>query len=199
MSKVEADTYDYIPCWLAEGRVMRGKWEPNCYTMMQEGHLRYIIEQQFGKRDIPNVLELGAGFGRVTKIIKKNWKVAKYTAVDISPEQLEHIKRRWDTQVDTVLADITTLAENEWGHMTLVVCAEFLMHIKPEHIEKVLRIIRHAGERSFAFMEYYPIDEVKRPLSVHNFLHDYPALLEKVWGTPFKFHRIYSHQGIFWK
>ena len=193
-------SYNYEACWMPEGTIMKSRWEENCYTIMQEGHLRYILEKFHNKdRAIPNILEMGAGFGRITDIILNNWKVGAYDAVDISMDQLKHI-RHSHPDVHCVRQDITKLEEGKpFKHYNLVICAEFLMHIKPEHIEQVLKVAKAAGNKHYLFLEYYPIDEVKRPLSVHNFAHDYPALLEKVFGHKFNFHRIYEYQGIFYR
>jgi len=178
---------------------MEGNWKENCYTLMQEGHLRYILEKFYNpKRIIPNILELGCGFGRITDIILDNWVVAQYTAVDISPEQLKHVKER-HPEVNVVCADITTLPVNAWKNFHLVIGVEFLMHIKPKDLTHVFTIMNHASDKHVVTMDYYPEKKPTRTLSIHNFLHDYPTLYEKITEKKPHFERIYDQQGIFWK
>lgn len=197
----EMEVYEYEACWLPEGKIMKEKWEPNEYTMMQEGHLRYVINRLMGaEKKIHTVLELGAGFGRLTKILCDNYDIKQYTVADISPDQITNLgKLHLSPPPKAHVVDLTKVqADFFTSHQVdLVLCGEFLMHIMPEHIEHIFQIIKNANPKYIINMDYYPIDAVKRNLSVHNFIHDYSSLYKGI-DRQVAFHRIYEYQGIFY-
>jgi len=190
----EMEVYEYEACWLPEGKVMKEKWEENEYTLMQEGHLRYVLNALMGIKKIDSVLELGAGFGRITKILLENYDIEFYRAIDISPEQIAFLNKDFP-DVTTSVLDLTTFDSKGFGTYDLVLGCEFFMHIMPEHIEKVFQILKHG--KNLLNMDYFPIEKVKRHLSVHNFIHPYRTLYQNIDRTA-NFHRIYEQQGIFW-
>lgn len=185
--------YSYNSFWETQGKVMKGNWKPDSFTIMQEGHLRFFLDQLQPK----SVLELGAGFGRVTGIIKENYNVETYKAVDISSDQLSFLHKDWPS-VQCRQEDITTCAENAFGVYDLVISVEFLMHIKPEHIEKVFHLMNYSARYHIINLDYNPDARAKKPtkLAKHNFTHDYPSLYESI-GRKLEMQQIFSKQAIF--
>ena len=61
------------------------------YHRLQESFLLDLMQQ--GRVPMQRVLELGCGFGRVTKVLAEAFVGARITALDLSPEQLEHARR----------------------------------------------------------------------------------------------------------
>jgi len=170
---------------------MKGNWKPDKYNMVQADEILGILK----KLRFKSVLELGCGFGRITKLILDNFDV-EYTAVDMSPEQIGHVKNDFEN-VNIVVDDITTMPENFFKDYDLVISVEFLMHIKPEHIEKVFRIINNSAIRHIVNMDYAPVAKVKRQLSPHNFIHDYLKLYAGI-RRPAKEYRFYPFQCIYY-
>src|SRR6185503_2238284 len=55
---------------------------------------RYLLDLLRGS-GIPaeRILEIGCGFGRITKLVAQTWPNAEITALDLSPEQLANARR----------------------------------------------------------------------------------------------------------
>jgi SAM-dependent methyltransferase len=62
------------------------------YHRLQE---RFLFDVLRGARlPMRRVLELGCGFGRITKLLAENFPDAQITALDLSPDQLDHARRQ---------------------------------------------------------------------------------------------------------
>jgi len=78
--------------WLDRGRrYMAEQRTPPEFHRLQERFLLDVIER--GKIPMGRVLELGCGFGRITRRLAQKWPMAEITALDLSPEQLVNARR----------------------------------------------------------------------------------------------------------
>jgi SAM-dependent methyltransferase len=77
--------------WLARGRNYIGEAFPARYHRLQEQFLLDVLAN--GGLRLNRVLELGCGFGRITRLLAQRFPQARITALDLSPEQLANARR----------------------------------------------------------------------------------------------------------
>lgn len=61
------------------------------YYRAQERFLLGVL--QCGRVPLGSILELGCGFGRITRLLARHFPEAKFTALDLSSDQLENARR----------------------------------------------------------------------------------------------------------
>ncbi len=77
--------------WLKRGRTYVGERLPQEYHRVQE---RFFFDVLRGARiPMDRVLELGCGFGRITRLLAENFPRARITALDLSLDQLQNARR----------------------------------------------------------------------------------------------------------
>src|SRR2546427_10208291 len=84
--------FDATTYWLKRGKVyLEGEQSYADYHRVQE---RFLFDTlHAGRLPMQNILELGCGFGRVTKLLAGNYPGAEILALDLSPDQLENARR----------------------------------------------------------------------------------------------------------
>src|SRR5262245_7606866 len=83
--------FDATSYWMKRGKVYREEENYAEYHRVQE---RFLFETlRAGRLPMQNILELGCGFGRVSKLLAENYPGADILAVDVSPDQLENARR----------------------------------------------------------------------------------------------------------
>ncbi len=156
--------YDYSTYWMDEGK------KPN--PIMNKDHAKQeeVLLEQLKKLEFDSVLEFGAGWGRMTRLIKDNFNPRFYTAVDLSRERLKQIDG-----VNTVVGDV--LKDNHFMKADLIIATEMCLHIPPDKIQKAIDNMKKLTNKYVLTIDYYPIkkDEV---LSSHCFLHEYLDLYD---------------------
>jgi SAM-dependent methyltransferase len=178
--------YNYKEYWLDRGKVYLNDFEPYKYKE-QEHLLLDVARKHLLGGNVKTVLEIGCGFGRITKLLVENIpSIQTYHATDISEHQLGNAVDRYfvdapKDKVDWFNYDILTNRPSEKGQRImldsydLVIASEVLMHISPgigirTAINNML-LISHGyvmnidvDSRFTSRMEYY------------NFIHDYDSL-----------------------
>jgi trans-aconitate methyltransferase len=120
------------------------------------------------------VLEVGSGFGRITRLIAERWPDARITALDLSSEQLASLQ----AAVPTVRVIESTIQSFRPGrrHWDLVLAVEVLMHIPPDEIEKIVGKLRKLATSDLVSVDWaVPYGET-RQMGDSDFCHDYAAL-----------------------
>jgi SAM-dependent methyltransferase len=86
-AEFDANTY-----WLKRGKVYLE--EEQCYAAYHRVQERFLFDTlRKGRLPMQSILEVGCGFGRVTKLLAENYLSADIVALDISPDQLESARR----------------------------------------------------------------------------------------------------------
>ena len=173
----------YIPneYWFERGKKYRQEFRYNKNSELQEriliGYLKNNLSSSFS-----SVLELGCGFGRITKLLLTEFpNILEYVAFDLSPDQIENakefIKPAMDTKdrnpVNFVVSDIQSFQNEE--KYDLVISAEVLMHILPSEIEGVMTKFVGLSNEHIINIDWYE----KRPpwnVAPHNFIHQYERI-----------------------
>jgi len=128
------------------------------------------------------VLELGCGFGRITKLLLSNFPdIQEYTAIDLSSDQIENAKEFVRSVIETkehnpltfIVSDIQSFQNDK--KYDLVISAEVLLHILPSEIEQVMNKIVNMSNEHVINIDWY---QRKAPQNVapHNFIHQYEKI-----------------------
>ncbi|HEY7111066.1 MAG TPA: class I SAM-dependent methyltransferase [Nitrososphaeraceae archaeon] len=134
-----------------------------------------------------SVLEVGCGFGRITRLVLSNYPNTKrYKAVDLSPDQVsnaeEYVKSGIDrstlAHIDLTFAisDIKSLQMNL--KYDLVLASEVLLHILPSEIKEIMIKLVELSNCHIINIDYY--SEKLNQLAPHNFLHQYEKIYSEI-------------------
>lgn len=135
-------------------------------------------------KDAETVLEIGCGFGRITKILTENPGIKKIVAIDISEDQINEARANVrDRRVQfRAMSALDLDYEKEFD---LVIASEVLLHFSPDRIELLADKMLRASKRYCMNIDWYAPGE---PLAVGGYCwqHDYPKLfgsklVKKLW------------------
>ena len=181
-------SFNYKPSeyWQERGKVYQKNFVYDKNMRLQESMLiKHLSDSIFtSDESVQSVLELGCGFGRITKLLLTNFRnIQEYLAVDLSPHQLENAKKYVDSHNDKItflLSDIQSLNTNNKKY-DLVILSEVLLHIIPSEIDSIIKKIISLSNKHIVNIDWYqdnlPQDYKKR--ASHNFIHQYEAIYKK--------------------
>jgi SAM-dependent methyltransferase len=135
-----------------------------------------------------SVLEVGCGFGRITKLILSNFPdIQIYTAVDLSPHQIQNAREYLISgttekvisdgiEVEFIVSDIKSLQTNQ--KYDLVISVEVLLHVVPSEIAEIMSKLVSLSHHHLINLDYY--EEKPDFLAPHNFLHQYENIYNEI-------------------
>ena len=172
----------YVPkeYWLERGKVYKQEFQYNKKFKLQEQMLIDYLKKNIS---FSTVLEVGCGFGRITKLLLSNFpEIAEYVAVDLSPEQIVNAKKYVlgvdkRATLEFVVSDIQSLKIN--SKYDLVVAPEVLLHILPEEIKEVIARLESWSKRNILNIDWYE-EVVPRKAAPHNFIHQYEEIYRQL-------------------
>ena|GEM_PF-663715 len=86
------DAFNVNEYWLERGRTYIDEQRtPPEFHRLQERFLIDVLHRC--KLPMRRILEIGCGFGRITRLLADTWPAADITALDLSPEQLANARR----------------------------------------------------------------------------------------------------------
>jgi SAM-dependent methyltransferase len=118
------------------------------FAEQEQAIRRLLSEPRFA--DVRSVLEIGAGFGRVTALVLESLPaVERYVALDISSNQIEaasaRLSERKLRRPEFVVGDFRTLPES--GSFDLVLAAEVFLHFPPAEAVAVIHKAQRLSAR----------------------------------------------------
>jgi len=174
----------YVPneYWYERGKRYREEFRPNEKSALQEKILLHYLINISLSSSFSTVLELGCGFGRITKLLLSNFPdIQEYTAIDLSSDQIENAKEFVRSVIETkehnpltfIVSDIQSFQNDK--KYDLVISAEVLLHILPSEIEQVMNKIVNMSNEHVINIDWY---QRKAPQNVapHNFIHQYEKI-----------------------
>jgi len=174
----------YVPneYWYERGKRYREEFRPNEKSALQEKILLHYLISISLSSSFSTVLELGCGFGRITKLLLSNFPdIQEYTAIDLSSDQIENAKEFVRSVIETkehnpltfIVSDIQSFQNDK--KYDLVISAEVLLHILPSEIEQVMNKIVNMSNEHVINIDWY---QRKAPQNVapHNFIHQYEKI-----------------------
>lgn len=166
--------YDPLEYWTERGKYYQAQYKHDSKKQIQEEALLSSLKSL----SFSSVLEIGCGFGRITKLLISNFPTVDYTAVDLSPDQIKNAKKYTDSKnVQFLVCDIQSF--NSEKKYDLVIACEVLLHIKPEEIGDVIKKLLTLSNRYLVHVDWYENNPPSKVAS-HNFMHNYPQIYQEL-------------------
>lgn len=126
------------------------------YEIQEKAHLDFVIAG-LGQKSIENahtLLDMGAGSGKFSILLKRRFPHLKVTSVDLSPDNIETIKRNAQTaEADIAIkqASVTDLPF-ESNQFDLVLCVYMLQHTDApaKGFSESARVLKTGGNAFYA-------------------------------------------------
>ena len=175
-------SYNPSEYWRERGKVYKKNFRYDKDKRLQEEFLLTHLNGISGS--FKSVLELGCGFGRITKLLLTNYdNITEYLAVDISPDQIENAKNLISSaklsnkvKLDFLVSDIQSLKLDK--QYDLVILSEVLLHILPTEIDSIVNKLISMTKRHIINIDWYE-DQLPKTQAPHNFIHQYEAIYKK--------------------
>lgn len=138
-SKSALNDFDCNSYWLDRGgRYIKEKRLQESWFRQQEQFLLEIIQPIQPE----SILELGCGYGRMTRVIAEAMPETQILGLDLSPDQIANA-RAYCADYPTVgfmEKDLLQLGSMPF-RFDLVLAVEFFLHVPDEALEKMLRVL----------------------------------------------------------
>jgi SAM-dependent methyltransferase len=169
----------------------RGNFDVNLYwlargkTYFQEGRLKteyYHLQEQFLLNALTgsglptnNIVELGCGFGRITRLLAEAFPRANVVALDLSPDQLERAAENCANVRNVTFRqyDVYSGAPVPGGSYDLAIAIEVLLHHPHDTVVDMVRSLSSAAS-CFVNLDWSENWKGERPQ--HVWIHDYSAI-----------------------
>ena len=186
-------SYNPSEYWRERGKVYKKNFRYDKDKRLQEEFLLTHLNDISGS--FKSVLELGCGFGRITKLLLTNYdNITEYLAVDISPDQIENAKNLISSaklsnkvKLDFLVSDIQSLKLDK--QYDLVILSEVLLHILPTEIDSIVNKLISMTKRHIINIDWYE-DQPPKTQAPHNFIHQYESIYKKYTEPSTRIERI---------
>lgn len=167
--------------WIEHGKKYKEQFEYNKNYRLQE---TMLIDYLKNISPFASVIEIGCGFGRITKQLLSNFPdIEEYIAVDISPHQvknaIEYVKEAFkrNIMIQFIVSDVRFLEIHK--KYDLVLASELLMHIPPSEINDIIRKLVGLSNKHVVNIDWYERQSPKNAAS-HNFIHRYQKIYDEI-------------------
>lgn len=128
------------------------------------------------------VLEVGCGFGRITKILLSKFPYIKeYVGIDLSPHQIENAKEYVNSvkgkRLKFIVSDIESFQSDK--KYDLVLASEVLMHILPSKVDEVILKLVNMSNKHVLNIDWYE-EKTSTKVAPHNFIHPYEKIYKNI-------------------
>lgn len=179
----------------------RKYWVDRGKTYIEEGRLGgqfYKDQEQFFLQAVRNempmaVMEVGCGFGRLTRVMAESMPQTDFRGVDLSKDQIENA-REYCSGLPNVLFNQHDLFSLSFPYRTnVMVACEVLLHVPRIRIGMVVsKLVRASKVFIHDFDPKWPSG---RPVGVHCFFHDYDRLYKADFDVKIEVEKQVSSDG----
>ncbi len=164
--------YDPAEYWYERGKRYYSEFHYNKEYRLQEKFLLDALK----KLSFSSVLEVGCGFGRITKSVLENCNTSEYTAIDLSPDQIINAKAYVGdvTEVQFIVSDIQSFHPHR--KYDLVLAAEVLLHVKPNDVRTAIVKLLSLTNKYFVHVDWCEDTPPENAPEYFNFMHDYDRI-----------------------
>ncbi len=171
------ESFNVNEYWIARGREYVAEKFPAEYHRLQE---RFLIDT-LKAVGLPfrRILELGCGFGRITRLLADAYPESAITAVDLSEQQLQNARSYCERRENIAFAtyDFYSGAPFPGGHHDLAVAIEVFLH----HPETFLPgFLRQLSASATLILHIDWSEDWPWPRPDHVWIHDYAALYREL-------------------
>jgi trans-aconitate methyltransferase len=174
---VSYSPFDY---WKERGKIYKKNFHYDKYKILQE---EFLLDHLDSLNNFHSVLELGCGFGRITKLLLTRYsEIQEYLAVDLSPHQIENAKTYLDSisflhkGLEFQVSNIQSFKSEK--KYDLVILSEVLMHILPSEIDSVIGKLVSLSNKHIINIDWFE-EALPQKIASHNFIHPYELLYKK--------------------
>jgi len=167
--------YEPEKFWLKRGKTFYNDnpYNDETYRKQEKKLLDYI-----SKLDFSSVLEVGCGFGRITKLLLDRFNIREYLATEYSPDLIKHVMYNTvdfgNIQFKTAMIQELEVEKK----YDLVLGTEVLQHIPPHEIKLVIDKLVSMSSKHVVNVDTY-LERTPQNLARHVFIHDYVGLYRK--------------------
>ena len=162
--------------WLKRGqRYIKEERLASTYYRLQERFLLNVLAGS--KMPMDKILEIGCGYGRISKLFAQSFPSAQIMAIDLSPDQLQNAKALCADHANITFEeyDIYSSLPPPGNGYDIAIAIEIFLHHPLDAVRKVV-------ER-FSAMATYIVsldwsEEWPWATAPHVWVHDYPALYQ---------------------
>jgi SAM-dependent methyltransferase len=169
-----AEEFNVNEYWLKRGKTYIAEQRlASEYHRLQENLLLEVLRHD--GLPVQKILELGCGFGRITKLIAEKFPGAKITALDLSPDQLANARRYCAGCRNVAFEPYDFYSGRPFpgGRHEVAIAIEVFLHHPPEAIAALLRHIANTAEY---IVNIDWSEEWKLPIPSHVWIHDYAKM-----------------------
>jgi len=165
-------TYDPVAYWTeastnAEHQDNEARFVHTPVFQTQEERLMATLETL----EFDSILEVGCGWGRITKLVHERWPDKPYLATDMTAARVAAAQRN----VEGVSFRVASILDvNPRQPYELVLAVETLMHVPPSDIEETVEKLCSLSSGYVVSLDW--TEPIERPIAPHNFRHDYVTL-----------------------
>jgi|SRR6188472_768856 len=183
-------TYNPKHYWTEQGKIYKEQFQYNKKFELQEQMLIDYLKRNVSLSSSSTVLEVGCGFGRITKLLLLNFPdIKEYLAVDLSPHQIENAKEyvrpkeiikkeeKANPDIKFIVSDIQSLQVDK--KYDLVIASEVLLHVLPSEINEVISKLVNLSNKHIVNIDWYEEKTPKR-VAPHNFIHNYEEIYKNI-------------------
>jgi trans-aconitate methyltransferase len=167
--------------WIERGKKYKEQFEYNKTYRLQE---IMLIEYLKNISAFSSVIEIGCGFGRITKLLLSHFPdIEEYLAVDISLHQIKNAKEyvkqagKRNTDLQFIVSDVRLLEISR--RYDLLLASEVFMHILPLDIDAVMRKLCGLSSKHVVNIDWYE-EKTPKKVASHNFIHEYQKIYNEI-------------------
>lgn len=155
--------------WIKRGKRYKdefAKHTPRAEQIFQYQEKRLL--EELDKLKFDTVLEVGCGFGRITKLISNTYHPSLYDAFDVSPDQIENAKKlnlNVNYSVVTIKDFVPKITYD------LVIVSEVLMHIPFSDIFETMKKLDIMTAKYLVNIDWFLPKQIQKD---YCYSHDYP-------------------------
>src|SRR5260221_4023539 len=167
------ETFNVNEYWLERGQSYFCENLPREFHRLQEQFLLDILQRSGILMD--NILELGCGFGRITKLLSGTFPKARIAALDLSPDQLENARRFCGANPNISFHRYDFYSGEPFpgaGHDTAIGVEVLLHHpraVVRSLFERLSGVCKHIVNLDWS-------EDWSWPTAEHVWVHDYPSI-----------------------
>ena len=167
--------YEPEKFWLKRGKTFYNDnpYNDETYRKQEKKLLDYI-----SKLDFSSVLEVGCGFGRITKLLLDRFNIREYLATEYSPDLIKHVMYHTvdfgNIQFKTAMIQELEVEKK----YDLVLGTEVLQHIPPHEIKLVIDKLVSMSSKHVVNVDTW-LERTPQNLARHVFIHNYVELYRK--------------------
>lgn len=185
--------------WYEKGKKYRKSFR---YTKEKQIQEKVLVKYLNSISPFTSVLELGCGFGRITKLLLTNFeRIEKIVAVNWSPYQIYNAKenlrnlRKKPFGIEYIISDIASISFKE--KFDLVILTEVLQHIPPYQIYLIVEKLKSFSKKHIISIDNYE-NTFETKLTIDPDLKFYTNISKKLFPHTFNhpYHDIYGSSGL---